>query len=494
MNNDTNVTDSSSNADTKPADGKAAASADNKTATAGSSGAGTPPQSPSTQSSTASGKPASKPTQAKSTPVKSSKKSGGWGGKLFMLILLAVLAVAGWFSYNNWPHVQKLVSGDISFSEMLSASTTGIGNADNDVEGNGIDSAMGSADTVDSGNSNTGLTALREELGRLEQRLNSELGDRAPSDAVMQRLDDLELALNGQAGRIKQLSSVTRTDWMLAEAEYLVRLGNQRLVTERNNKNALALLLSADEIIKDIDAVDLLPVRKALAEDIVALRSVDNIDREGLNLRLEALSKQVANLSLLAPAPEMKDSPLISDVDETAIEQPSWQERLSVGALQVWNATKDLIRVRRRNAPVDPILSEDEERLVRLRLDLILEQAQIALMRGNAGVYTSSLASAQGWVEKYFQMNDGQAANIVEQLGELAAQKVSQPLPDISSGLNALRDYIDRWHNRHEVHGDSRQSLEPAVSLKPESTPVEQPPVDNRTSVDVVVDGLEQQL
>jgi len=45
------------------------------------------------------------------------------------------------------------------------------------------------------------------------------------------------------------------------------------------------------------------------------------------------------------------------------------------------------------------------------------------------------------------------ASQLVEQLSQLEQQNVVQQLPDISGGLEALRDYIDIRHKRHTVDG-----------------------------------------
>ena len=77
------------------------------------------------------------------------------------------------------------------------------------------------------------------------------------------------------------MGSTTRSDWLLAEAEYLARLARQRLQTERSVKSPLALLESVDAILSQIDDPNLLVARNAVAEDITKLRLVADIDREG---------------------------------------------------------------------------------------------------------------------------------------------------------------------------------------------------------------------
>ena len=144
------------------------------------------------------------------------------------------------------------------------------------------------------------INRQQQTVTALEAMLREERMQRVKQSAVLEETTNhLQLRLNSQSNRLRELSTTTRNDWLLAEAEYLMRLANQRLVTERSTKNPVALLNTADEILRDLDEVDLFPVRKSLAEDITVLQMVVDVDREGLFLRLGALSDQLVKLPLL---------------------------------------------------------------------------------------------------------------------------------------------------------------------------------------------------
>ena len=104
------------------------------------------------------------------------------------------------------------------------------------------------------------------------------------------QLYSVKLRLNSQAERILQLGTASRGDWLLSEAAYLIRLANQRLQVERSIENPLAILENVDNIFVQLNDPELIPVRRALAEDIAALRMTSKIDREGIFLEVEAIS------------------------------------------------------------------------------------------------------------------------------------------------------------------------------------------------------------
>lgn len=303
------------------------------------------------------------------------------------------------------------------------------------------------------------LADQQQNLERLERRLNDERSERQSQQqaqaGLSQSINDVQLKINSHARRLRELSTTSRNDWLLAEAEYLIRLANQRLITERNTKNSTSLLITADGILRDLDEVDLLPVREALAKSITALRSAQMVDREGLYLQLKALSEQLVNLPLIEPELEEEDAGGTS-VDGTPVNEDSglllenWRDQLLQGFNAALNSASDLIRVRRRDTPLEPLPSVEEDHQVRYNLAIMLEQAQMALLREEQAIYEVSLQKAQQWLNSYFELNDS-AAPLVDQLSELEQKNVVQQLPDISEGLEVLRDYIDSWHKRHIV-------------------------------------------
>lgn len=304
-----------------------------------------------------------------------------------------------------------------------------------------------------------GLADQQQSLKRLEQRLNDERSERQSQQqaqaGLSQSINDVQLKINSHARRLRELSTTSRNDWLLAEAEYLIRLANQRLITERNTKNATILLVTADGILRDLDEVDLLPVREALAKSITALRSAQMVDREGLYLQLNALSEQLVNLPLIeseleegATSDEGGASAAVNEGGELLSQ--NWRDQLLQGFNAALDSASDLIRVRRRDTPLEPLPSVEEDHQVRYNLAIMLEQAQMALLREEQAIYEASLQKARQWLNSYFELNES-AAPLVDQLAELEQENVVQQLPDISEGLEVLRDYIDSWHKRHIV-------------------------------------------
>lgn len=298
------------------------------------------------------------------------------------------------------------------------------------------------------------FATLRADVERLQQSLTEERRLRRDLAAGSSQADqELTLRMNRQASRLEEISTPSRKDWKLAEAEYLLRLGNQRLLTERDSEGALALLQSADSILRDLDEVDLLPVREVLAKNIVALKSAPVVDTDGLYLELKAIAGEVGDLPILAnQMPELTGWGV--PVEAANDQADTWYDPLVRVFYSTLNQIGQIVRVTHREEAVKPILSPQQEQLIRLRLVTVLESAQLAMLREQQVVYDESLASAQQLLADYFQLNEARSMALVEQLSELQQRSVVQPRTDISAGLNALRDYIDSWRQRHDL--DSR--------------------------------------
>ena len=81
--------------------------------------------------------------------------------------------------------------------------------------------------------------------------------------------------------KVLDLDDKRPNDWMLAESEYLVRMAGRKLWLEHDIVSAITLLGNADERIKALNDPSLMPIRKALAEDIAKLKGMPRVDREG---------------------------------------------------------------------------------------------------------------------------------------------------------------------------------------------------------------------
>ena len=271
---------------------------------------------------------------------------------------------------------------------------------------------------------------LQTGLGKLE----TELGGESSRQALL--LQSVEAQLAEQREELARYSANDREDWLLAEAEYLLRLANQRLIMAGDTVAAEALLHSADKVLRELDDMGLHNARGAVAADLAAVRAVPKVDVEGIYLRLSALVGQAGKLVIFQlPEPEPQPQPAAAQ---------DWQGRLRQGYEDALIKLSDYIIIRRRDVPMQTLMDPQWEGLVRQNLRMLLEQAQVALLSGNQVLYRESLQRAQHWVGEFLESDEAAARAMAREITQLADLTVAVPLPDISRSLRTLDDAIEQ--------------------------------------------------
>jgi uroporphyrin-3 C-methyltransferase len=246
--------------------------------------------------------------------------------------------------------------------------------------------------------------------------------------------------------------------WQLAEAEYLLRLANQRLAMEQASASAIALLKAADIIVRDSEQVGTYGIRRAIAADLAALSAVPSVDVEGVYARLAALSGMAAKLTFIPPssmptaadaAPKMnsKTSPEAMPTEVVSWWLSLWQGTKHVGA-KVWGELKQLVKVQTRSQEQgQQLLTPAAELLVRMRIEMGLSQTQVALLRRQQIIYDQSLVGVKQLLTQYYRPSDGVAQAMHAQIDSLDEVKVLASMPNISGSLVALQGFIATLHD-----------------------------------------------
>lgn len=226
-----------------------------------------------------------------------------------------------------------------------------------------------------------------------------------------------------------------RKDWLLGEAEYLIKLASYRLQLERDITTALRAMQAADERLRDVGDPAVLAVRKVLAEDQTALKNVPVADITGMSLTLSALIANVDKLPLSTPAPESPQAPA-----ETAnnINISNWRELPAA----IWQTLKGLVVIRHHDENLAHLLSPKEHFYLLQDLHLQLEQARLALLLGKADVFVERIKAANEWLTRFFDQKDASVQNTQQTLTQLLAVNIEPEIPSIDKSYQALKSYL----------------------------------------------------
>jgi len=279
------------------------------------------------------------------------------------------------------------------------------------------------------------LAKLSRRVSELDEQLRSVETDRM-SDKT--RLEDLRKADNTLGDRLDALESRTArlanretapADWRLSEVDNLLRIASQQATLARDPQAALAALVQADSLLRNMSDPVVQRVRSQIADDMLALQSVPKPDVEGIALRLGSLARRVDQLPLKGR-------------HERGVEQSGGNEPPG-GLARLKAKVKDffssIFRVRSAEGPATPLLSPQESFFLRRNLELELQAARIAVLEGETPVYRASIASARQWTEAYFLADDPGVGAFISALSELEGRQIAVEIPDISGSLEALR-------------------------------------------------------
>ncbi|MFO8025078.1 uroporphyrinogen-III C-methyltransferase [Thiohalophilus sp.] len=276
------------------------------------------------------------------------------------------------------------------------------------------------------------LATLEEtvtDLRRQHSKQNSRRDDQLQQvQTRQQNLDDALQTL------IKSRSHL-RNDWLLTEAEYLLKLANHRLLLERDVATAIVALQSADARLREVADPGLLKIRQRIAADINDLRAVNQPDLAGLSFNLSSLAEDISRLPLATPDPQTRQQ--LDAAASQSDKVDTWRELPTA----LWQDLKSLVVIRQHDEPIQPLLAPEQRFFLTQNLQLQLEQARLALLNGQTRVYRERLQQARQWVETYFDTEQAPTRQTLEQLKQLSEREIHPELPDISDTHQALESF-----------------------------------------------------
>lgn len=285
-------------------------------------------------------------------------------------------------------------------------------------------------------------SAMQSQLDSANQQTlakASEMTHRAETVLAQQQksIESLQVAMADVKGR-------RPNDWLLAEADYLVKLAGRKLFLEHDVESATRLMESADQRIAALNDPSLVPLRKSMANDITKLKTIPNIDREGLVLRITALQQQVDNLPLanaLLPEAEQKQQQVVSQ------DIVDWQDNLLTS---LKDFSENFITFRTRDGNVIPLLSPQQHFYLKENIKAKLETAIKAVYVEQQEIYTTALTTADKWSATFFNQDANQVIEFNKALEQLSQQQVQVDYPVKLETQQQLSDVI-RERLRREV-------------------------------------------
>ncbi|HIE8504850.1 TPA: uroporphyrinogen-III C-methyltransferase [Klebsiella pneumoniae] len=267
-------------------------------------------------------------------------------------------------------------------------------------------------------------------LQKAQENQKSEL-----EGVIKQQADQLNEAKHQQETLAKQLDELQQKvavisgsdakTWLLAQADFLVKLAGRKLWSDQDVTTAAALLKSADASLADMNDPSLIGARRAITDDIATLSAVSQVDYDGMILKVNQLANQIDNLRLADNNDD--DSPMDADSDELSSSISEWRVNLQ----KSWqNFMDSFITVRRRDETAVPLLAPNQDIYLRENIRSRLLVAAQAVPRYQEETWKQSLDNVSTWVRAYYDTDDATTKAFLDEVDKLSQQSITMTVPE----------------------------------------------------------------
>jgi len=279
------------------------------------------------------------------------------------------------------------------------------------------------------------LTTLQAEVANVNAEMTGKDNHFTQTLADFSKLHEEHLAtarkeLETSITVLQRQLGKTRGDWLLADAEYLLSVANQRLHLVGDVTTTREALEAADQRLRESGDATVFKVREQIAKEIAVLNGVEVPDIVGIYARIQHLQDAVEGLSVFLPhAGKQPEKEAPQDLSQHG------HEILDKVAKQL----EGYVVLRHTEQPVNAILTPEEAHFIRQQLKVRLEMIEIALVQQNDILFSSSINDAKAWLKKNFAENQ-QTEQFLAELEKLVGVQLKSQFPDVSGSLKLMKD------------------------------------------------------
>lgn len=279
------------------------------------------------------------------------------------------------------------------------------------------------------------------------------------------KITELDTTVRQLEQRVKQQQP---SDWLLHEAEYLIRIAARTLWLQHDTSAAIGLLKDADARLTELNDPAYLPVRETIHQDINSLELMPTLDTDDVVLTLMAMNKQVSQLPIAIEDLGNKDDDEANLVLSDDISD--WQSNIAKTWQKFFN---NFIRVRARTGSVEPLMSPDQQENLKQNLSLKIQLALWATSDRKGDIYQEALVDIEQWLNEFFDMKESINQHFKKSLISLKGKKIAFDYPSDLRSLTAIRTTLSNQLNnlpttqKETGKVESKSQLEAKEEIKP---------------------------
>ena len=250
-------------------------------------------------------------------------------------------------------------------------------------------------------------------------------------EAKLQESQNQQIALEA----LYQELSRSRDESLLADVEQTLLVASQQLQLAGNVKSALIALQAADARLARLDRPQLAGLRKVIARDVERLKLAPYVDMIGISARIDNLAALIDALPLAADVRAPEVAAAVKGAPAPA--EGAWLRFTR----ELWRDMRELVRIEKMDRPDIPLLTPAQAYFLRENLKLRLLGARLALLAHDEKSFRADLKAAREWLVRYYDGRNAAVVNAVAAVRQLHDSQISIEVPDVSSSLDAVRNY-----------------------------------------------------
>lgn len=278
------------------------------------------------------------------------------------------------------------------------------------------------------------IANFNAEINAQDSRLSQAISDfgKQQDEKLVNTRQDLETSI----AHLQRQLGKTRSDWLIADAEYLLSVAAQRLHLTGDINTSKAALEAADERLKESGDPSMFKIREQITKEIASLSKLTVPDVVGMYATLQLIKDQAQTLEVLLPHLGKQLTPAEQKI--TSNEQVLAEQGHDILQI-VGKQLEGYVTIRHTEQPVNAVLTPEQVAFIKEQLGVKLEMIKIALVEQNEAMFQSSLNDAKQWLKTHFiETKDTQ--RLLAELDKLSQVHLRSQFPDISGSLKMLKD------------------------------------------------------
>ncbi len=295
-------------------------------------------------------------------------------------------------------------------------------------------------------------TQISQQLQQQNQQSSAQLKaiEKSIQHDTLNNISEQQQELAKVKRQMASLNQNQPSDWLLHEAEYLIRIASRTLWLEKDTTAAIGLLNDAEQRIQELNDPQYLPLRQTIQQDITSLQLLPKLDTDEVILKLMALEQQVQTLPLTKV--EMAKDESDPAKNEISNSTSDWKDNL----LKVWQKfINDYITVRRRTGHVEPLMSPSFQQNLRENFSLKLQNAIWSARKAESDIFIASLNDIQSWLISYFDIESEVNKNFNEAIISLKTKNITFEYSNDLKSLSVIRESIRELTQPKKIKADS---------------------------------------